>query len=316
MFFPIFVFFTIWVNAFFIIYKGTPGVSLKDISVEVGIGYAAAIGAGVAVLFQLFAMPWIKKRVHILVDNHNASELENGSKLAETEFGVGEDVEAKPAERAKEKSVFSKFGLANLEKDAHVSVSTDAKVASVHDNAEVFPIEVEKTFTFLQVATACFSAWAHGSNDVANSVAPFAAIIYIYENGTFSNNADVPIWILAMGGGGIVIGLATYGYNVITTIGVKLTKITPSRGFAIELTSALVVVVASRLELPVSTTHCQVGATMGVGILDGKSGVNWKLFGKIALSWVATVAFAGLVSAGFFAFAVFSPSAPGFAGQP
>eukprot|EP00186_Timspurckia_oligopyrenoides_P001418 CAMPEP_0182442958 /NCGR_PEP_ID=MMETSP1172-20130603/1810_1 /TAXON_ID=708627 /ORGANISM="Timspurckia oligopyrenoides, Strain CCMP3278" /LENGTH=669 /DNA_ID=CAMNT_0024638069 /DNA_START=221 /DNA_END=2230 /DNA_ORIENTATION=+ len=120
--------------------------------------------------------------------------------------------------------------------------------------------------------------------------------------------AAVPVWILALGGAGIVLGLSMWGYRIIAAIGKKLTKITPSRGFSIELGAACCVLLASRLGLPVSTTHCQVGATLGVGLAEGKlSTINWMQFALIFVGWVATVVLCGLFSAGMFAFVTLSP---------
>jgi sodium-dependent phosphate transporter len=159
-------------------------------------------------------------------------------------------------------------------------------------------------------------AFSHGANDVANAIGPFAAIWAIYSTTSIdalSEKVDVPVWILAIGGGGIVFGLGLYGYKIITAIGVKLTKITPSRGFAIELGAALVICAGSYMELPLSTTHCQVGATIGVGLFEGfgvsgQGGVNWKNFAKVGFGWVITLVVAGGLSSAFFSFAVFSPS--------
>jgi len=104
--------------------------------------------------------------------------------------------------------------------------------------------------------TACFSAFAHGANDVANSIGPLAAVFAIYSAGEIPKKSEVPLWILAIGGVGIVIGLLVWGYKIIERIGRELTKMTPSRGFCIEISDSLTVVIASRLGIPVSTTHC------------------------------------------------------------
>lgn len=133
------------------------------------------------------------------------------------------------------------------------------------------------------------------------SVANYAAYASVKQ--------EVPLWILAMGGAGIVLGLAMWGYRIIVAIGMKLTKLTPSRGFAIEVGAAVTVILASRVGLPVSTTHCQVGSTIGVGVVELKRGtVNWKQFAGIFAGWVFTVIATGTVAAAVFSFAVFSPS--------
>ena len=132
----------------------------------------------------------------------------------------------------------------------------DDKILQLHTNADVFDEKSEKACTSLQVITACFSSFAHGANDVANAIAPLATIYAIYSSGEFEKKSDVPIWVLFIGAVGIVIGLATWGYKIIDRIGRELTKVTPSRGFIIELAAATTVVFASRTAIPVSTTHC------------------------------------------------------------
>ncbi|CAE8629877.1 unnamed protein product [Polarella glacialis] len=139
---------------------------------------------------------------------------------------------------------------------------------AMHDDAEKFPAKTEKLFSYLQVVSAAFDSLAHGANDVANSVGPLAAIVGIHQTAKVDSKVEVPIWILVMGGAGISIGLLTYGYNVIKSIGIKLAKITPSRGFSIEMGSSIVVIIGSNLGIPLSTTHCQVGATVGVGMCE------------------------------------------------
>ena len=137
--------------------------------------------------------------------------------------------------------------------------------------------------TPLQVVTACFSSFAHGGNDVSNSIAPFATICSIYELGELDNESKVPVWILFIGGFGIVVGLSTWGYRVIDRIGKDLTKITPSRGFIIELSASLTTLIASRLNIPMSTTHCQIGSIVGCGISDKRNNVKWDLIKNIVL---------------------------------
>ena len=153
----------------------------------------------------------------------------------------------------------------------------DNKVLHLHNRAEVFNEDAERTCSSLQVITACFSSFAHGANDVANAIAPLATIYAIYNAGEFEKKSDVPIWVLFIGGLGIVFGLSTWGYKIIDRIGRELTKITPSRGFIIELAAATTVVFASRIAIPVSTTHCQVGSVVGCGMGDGLKNIDWKI---------------------------------------
>ena len=181
------------------------------------------------------------------------------------------------------------------------------KIELLHQNANVADPDVEQLCSSLQVITACFSSFAHGANDVANSIAPFATIYAIHTTNEVSKKSDVPIWILFMGGLGIVLGLMTWGYRIIDRIGKELTKITASRGFLIELSAALTVLIASRAEMPVSTTHCQIGAVFGCGLGDGKRNLQWKLFRDIVLSWLVTLPVAGIISASLFSFAIYSP---------
>ena len=151
---------------------------------------------------------------------------------------------------------------------------------------------VEKVFAVLMIFTACAMAFAHGSNDVANAVGPLAAIVGVLEGGAdvaIGTKSTVPGWVLLLGAVGIVIGLATYGYKVIATIGKQITELTPSRGFAAELAAASTVVGASAIGLPVSTTHTLVGAVLGVGLARGIGALNLGVIGKIFMSWLITL---------------------------
>lgn len=167
---------------------------------------------------------------------------------------------------------------------------------------------VEKVFAILMIFTACAMAFAHGSNDVANAVGPLAAVVNVIQNGSVAAKSVMPSWILLLGGVGIVLGLATYGFKVIATVGKKITELTPSRGFAAELGAAGTVVLASGTGLPISTTHTLVGAILGVGLARGIGALNLRVIGTIAMSWVITLpAGAGLAIVFFFGLkAIFS----------
>ena len=148
---------------------------------------------------------------------------------------------------------------------------------------------VERVFAVLMVITACSMAFAHGSNDVANAIGPLAAVISVAQSGIVSAKAALPVWVLLLGGTGIVIGLATFGVHVIATVGRKITQLTPSRGFAAELAAASTIVIASGTGIPVSTTHTLVGAVLGVGLARGIEAIDLRVVRRIFMSWIVTI---------------------------
>jgi len=162
--------------------------------------------------------------------------------------------------------------------------------------------EVERVFAVLVIMTASSVAFAHGSNDVANAVGPLAAIISVEEGLDLASKAPVAPWMLVVGGIGIVVGLGTLGYRVIETIGRRITELTPSRAFSAELAAATTIVLASRLGIPVSTTHILVGAVFGVGLARGIGALDSRVVGKILMSWVATLPIAAGLSIFFYYF--------------
>ncbi|KAF7236711.1 Sodium-dependent phosphate transporter 1 [Varanus komodoensis] len=161
--------------------------------------------------------------------------------------------------------------------------------------------EVSLLFQFLQILTACFGSFAHGGNDVSNAIGPLVALYLVYQTGDVSSKVATPIWLLLYGGVGICTGLWIWGRRVIQTMGKDLTPITPSSGFSIELASALTVVIASNVGLPISTTHCKVGSVVSVGWLRSKKAVDWRLFRNIFMAWFVTVPISGLISAAIMA---------------
>lgn len=244
---PFVVGLTLFINSFFIIYKGTPALGLKSLDIWEGIGYSFGVG-----IVGGGSMYWIIKTwVYDKVMNWTDEDL------------------------------------------AHIET-----VSRKFKQIQIFNLKVEKMFSYLQIFTACMSAFAHGANDVANSIAPYATIVNIWMNdGQFNEKSVVPLWILAGGGVGIVMGLALFGRKVIDRMGKELSEITAVRGFSMELGASLSVVTASRLGIPVSTTHCQVGSIVGGALTDGKKNVDWKIFKNILLSWFVTLPIAGGFSA-------------------
>jgi PiT family inorganic phosphate transporter len=144
-------------------------------------------------------------------------------------------------------------------------------------------------FGFLALGTACGMAYAHGSNDVANAIGPLASVIEILETGKIQIGASVPFWVWGFGATGVVTGLSVFGYKIIASVGTKITTLSPSRSFSAQLATALVVLSASQLGLPVSTTHTLVGAVLGVGLARGLAAVNLSVVRDIFMSWAITV---------------------------
>ena len=159
---------------------------------------------------------------------------------------------------------------------------------------------VERIFGVLMIVTASGMAFAHGSNDVANAIGPVAAIVSVVTTGEVSHESTVPPWVLLIGAAGIVVGLATFGYRVMATIGRKITELTPSRGFAAEFAAASTVVAASGTGLPVSTTQTLVGAVLGVGLARGTGAIDFGVVRTIFVSWIVTLPAGAVLAATFY----------------
>lgn len=283
--FPLIVGSCVTLNSFYIIYKGAKGIGLHETSLTDACLWSFGLATGSVILTALI--------------------LKKTKKYIETSFSEKENKEAsleEPKEITYENTIVEK----------------DTIVSTIHSGAEVFDNKTEELFKFLQVFTAMCDSFSHGANDVANAVGPFATILSIYNSQALVEKNDLKsdaYWVLALGGIGIAIGLGTYGYKIINAIGIKLCKITPSRGISIELASALVIITGSRLEIPLSTTHCQVGATVGVGLLEDHktcSGVNKIVFLKTALGWVLTLVVVGTSTAILVAQGAYAPRTTGF----
>lgn len=157
-------------------------------------------------------------------------------------------------------------------------------------------LETENIFKYLQVLTAFYVAFAHGSNDVANAVGPLAAVVGILKDGHVHMKVIMPLWILGLGGGFIVFGLLIWGARVMKTVGENITELTPSRGFAATFAAATVVLICSKMGLPISTTHTLVGSVIGVGMARGLPTLNLAIVKMIMVSWVSTIPFTAIIS--------------------
>ncbi len=160
--------------------------------------------------------------------------------------------------------------------------------------------KLERFFIYLQIMTAATVAFAHGANDVANAVGPLVTIVNIYSGISLGGKTVIPLWVLVLGGFGIVLGISTWGYKVIYTIGKRITEVTPTRGFSAQLATTFTVLVFSKLGMPISTSHVIVGSVIGVGMARGLATVNYKVIKNIIYSWVVTLPAAMAFSAGIF----------------
>ena len=241
----------------------------------------------------------------------NATQLKSMAK--DSTKGKGEAIEAIDETKVQEyyRRVTASM-MASLNSDVHGAVIADERTFQVHMKAERFDKRSEAMFTYLQVFSACFDSLAHGANDVANAVGPFATVFLLYNGEKIGSNLDMGEYrfmILGLGGAGISIGLLLYGSQILRAIGVKLAVITPARGFCIEMGSASIVILGSYYGIPLSTTHCQVGSTVGVGMLEGLGGINWIVVGKSFFGWLITCLFVAVLAGLLAGFGAFAPSA-------
>mmetsp|Transcript_621 Transcript_621/g.2450 ORF Transcript_621/g.2450 Transcript_621/m.2450 type:complete len:589 (+) Transcript_621:133-1899(+) len=328
IFFPFIVAFTAGVNTTFWIVKGTKGRpkrfrthryvrESKNGALASTIEVAAIVAAccfGVALLLLIPISKWVEAECP---DEPSAKAIEDDddvekdlAKDAEVKKGEVDDVEltiqdgsaktlpVAPAEAQATGAVGYVTG--ELNKDPHAVLRQDSVVGNMHAHAARYDPKTEGFFRYVQVFTAMVDSFSHGANDVANAMGPFAAAYVAWKKGKVEKEHDLKdnmTWILALGGAGIVVGLATYGYKIMTAMGVKLAAVTPSRGYCIELGAAFVIIYGTAQGWPLSTTHCQVGATVAVGLFEGYEGVNGKLLAKTAFGWVITLVVVGLTTA-------------------
>ncbi len=283
---PIMIFVVFGVLAMVLLYKGMENLDV-DLSFWPALGLSLLIGA-LAGLIGALLMMRIKVSVSI-PDERQGVQVSAGLERA-----------LKHLRRAQGEA---RGGLADevcaLERKV-AALSEAVGKPSKYELLEAESRTVERMFVYLQIISACFMAFAHGANDVANAIGPLSAVIEFVRSGQIAAHTPVPLWLLGIGGAGIVVGLATWGWRVIRTVGKRITELTPTRGFAAEFGAALTILVASRLGLPVSTTHTLVGAVFGVGLARGIGAINLRIIRDILVSWVITIPAGALLSILFY----------------
>ncbi len=285
---PFLVFFVVGILTLVMVFKG-----LKNLHLDLPLIHALILAALVGLLGALISIPLVKR-----------------VKSSRSEEDVEEFIDPK-VEKSMQKAVMhlrrvkesvtgelSDEITSVLNKSERISNRFEKYSHIKHVSTEY--LTVEKIFVYLQILSACFVAFAHGANDVANAIGPLAGVLSAIKNGVVGMEAQVPMLVLLLGGLGIVIGLATWGWRVIETIGKCITQLTPTRGFAAEFGAAITIVLASKLALPVSTTHTLVGAVLGVGLARGLNSLNLITIREIVISWVITIPAAALLTGVFY----------------
>jgi len=339
--FPLVITVFVGISLFFVIYKAVATNYEDNLKLSWVLPTAFGAGAFLGILWLIIGGPIARRRIEakmaLMAEAEDAAknkELEGDADAAEksdeadvvTDDVVETEQKEAPVASAEEtvskevpdaeerKASFFKRASESFAKNTykqdleHQSFHENKTAEQIWDKADKFDPKTEEMFTYVQVFTACMNSFAHGANDVANSIAPVSAVLMIYQTGELSSKAGVQKWLLAYGGIGIVVGLICYGYKVMKTIGYKLTALTPSRGSCAELAASLYVVTASFLEMPVSSTQCIVGAVCGVGLVGGAKNLGWWFFLRICIGWVLEFFLAVTLSAGMFSIFAYSPS--------
>jgi len=310
---PVLVFLVTFVVSLFTVYKGGKGLGLNKTTPAIAIAVSIGISLPLAAISYPFITWWANKN-----EAQNAGAIKEAAKgeelkeKVETSVAPTEATSEQPKDEKQEASAYWPDIEASLEKAepnvdkvAALEQGVVKDVEKAQPNADTVGQEkehtqTEKMFTGLVVIIAGFFSLAHGANDVANSVGPFGAVLSAFD-GPLKKKSEIPLWVFVGAGAMIVVGLATYGVHVMRTIGSKITVMSPPHAFCVNFASTIVVLIATRAGIPVSTTHASVGAVLGVGVANGLREVDWGVMGKVFLSWILTLPICGITAAGIFA---------------
>lgn len=323
---PFMTFLTFWINIYFVLTKGAAKLLSREAEgwTTVKAGWiAACVAGGCSLLSIIIVAPLLYHRVNTTFlkkeeeakTEQAAADAEHQAVQDRAERGEKEPEKEEVAPEAEKKGVLGfmfkakKAALHGLTADVFHNVEDDPLVAAIHKNAEVFDDKAEMVFSYMQVFSAICVIFAHGAGEVGYMSGPLGAIWLVIRSGNLLANSSPPIWTVVIGALGLVIGLATYGYQVTGAMGCRLAKLTPSRGFSAELATSLIIMIASQYGLPTSSSQCITGGIIGVALCEGKAGLNYKFFLETFSSWILTMIMMALITAFFFSQGAYAPSA-------
>uniref|UniRef100_A0A914EIF7 Phosphate transporter n=1 Tax=Acrobeloides nanus TaxID=290746 RepID=A0A914EIF7_9BILA len=310
---PFFYFFCIAFNTFAITYQGSKVIHLS--SVPLWLAFVLSIGLGLltAVLIHFIGKPiiikWLDKKPQSTA-GENSSSCSEFDSVRSSQINVScaketlsmSSIEILASDLPIKEAEIDKDNVSSNKIKTIISNLSDVPRKILPDKNRVEDPKTLKLFSVLQVFTACFAGFAHGANDVSNAVAPLTAIWLVYQNAEIQAvDKETPIYLLLYGVLAICVGLTVLGHRVIRTVGQDMSEVHPASGFTIEFGAAVTVLIASKIGLPISTTHCLVGSVVSVGMIKSGRGVDWRLFRNIAFSWVVTLPVSGLIAAGMMA---------------
>jgi len=328
---PFLAFLTFWTDIYFVLTKGAAKLLARDAegwTLNKAAWISAAAAGGVSFFCVIVVIPVMYRSINTTFarEEEEAKEAAKEVEAKQVRIDAGletekdpekADGELKTEEQAPQNKLMGflqaakKAALHGVTADIHEIVETDEVVAAIHANAEVFDPKAEAVFSYMQVFSAICVIFAHGAGEVGYMSGPLGAIFQIVRSGTLPNKTSPPIWTVIVGALGLVIGLGTYGYQVTRAVGTRMAKLTPSRGFAAELSTSMIIMIAAQYGLPTSSSQCITGGIIGIALCEGRAGLNVKFLFQTFMSWIWTVVLVALVVGGFFAQGAFAPSVQG-----
>ncbi|CAJ0961094.1 unnamed protein product, partial [Mesorhabditis belari] len=290
---PIFFFFCFTFNAFMVTYQGSKVLHISAVPLWLAIVISLSVGLLTALIIQFVMVPRVRARTAQAL-----TSLEKKKRGAYTnDIVIGIDIDNQKAKSIPTPETMSQSSQEKQEEKLSATGIRGFFKWLLPKKDRVENKETLTLFTTIQTFTACFAGFAHGANDVANAIAPLAAMVSMYQDENVYQDKPTPIYVLLYGVVGICVGLWILGHRVIKTVGTNMSEVNPASGFTIEFGAALTALIASKLGLPISTTHCLVGSVVFVGTVKSGEGIKWKIFRNIAFSWIVTLPIAGLISA-------------------